>query len=77
MGIPVVTPLRTSAAMALFGGAAIVAGIVLLAGVAWGLIAAGILGLILAVVLYPLPGPRGMTAEQVERAKQRERGKPR
>lgn len=77
MGIPVVTPLRISATLALLAVAAIVTGVALLAGVAWGLIVGGILGLIAAVVLYPAGGSRGMTAEQVERAMQRERGKPR
>lgn len=54
MGIPVVTPLRISATLAVVAVAAIIAGVALLAGVAWGLIVGGILGLIGAVVLYPV-----------------------
>ena len=48
------TPLRISATLALLAVAAIVTGVALLAGVAWGLIVGGILGLVGAVVLYPV-----------------------
>ena len=48
------TPLRISATLALLAVAAIVTGVALLAGVAWGLIVGGILDLVGAVVLYPV-----------------------
>lgn len=52
------TTLQFSAVLALAAAAAIVAGVVLLTGVAWGLITAGVLGLIAAVLLYDPAGKR-------------------
>lgn len=52
------TSLQTSAALALIAIAVIVAGVVLLAGVAWGLITGGIFALAGAVLLYDPAGKR-------------------
>lgn len=52
------TSLQTSAVLALLAVTAIVAGVVLLAGVAWGLITGGVLGLVAAVLLYDPAGKR-------------------
>lgn len=54
------TPTRVSAALAILALALIIAGVALLAGLPWALIAAGIGALIGAVVLYDptdKPGP--------------------
>ncbi|GAS95473.1 putative GTPase [Mycolicibacterium canariasense] len=58
MGIPIVTSLQFSAALAVIASAAIIAGVVLLAGAAWGLIAAGVLGLVGAFLFYEPAGKR-------------------
>lgn len=52
------TSLQSSAALALIAVAAIVAGVVLLAGLAWGLVAAGVFGLVGAFLLYDPSGKR-------------------
>lgn len=46
------TPTQLSAALALTAVAAVVAGVVILAGVAWALIAGGAFGLVGAFLLY-------------------------
>jgi hypothetical protein len=69
-----VTSLQASVALALIAVAAIVAGVVLLAGVAWGLIVVGVFALVAAVLLYD-PAPRN--APDAARAAQVERGKAR
>lgn len=52
------TSLRISAALAIFAVAAVVAGVVLLTGVAWGLITVGAFGLGGAFLLYEPAGKR-------------------
>ncbi|MCV7212654.1 hypothetical protein [Mycolicibacterium canariasense] len=52
------TSLQFSAALAVIASAAIIAGVVLLAGAAWGLIAAGVLGLVGAFLFYEPAGKR-------------------
>lgn len=53
------TSQQFSAALALVAVVAIVAGVVLLAGGAWGLIAGGVLALVGAFLLYDPAGKRG------------------
>ena len=52
MGILHMTSLHAATVLAVLAVAAIVAGVVLLSGAAWGLIAGGCLGLAAAVLLY-------------------------
>ena len=56
--------LQPSVVLAVVAVAAIVAGVVMLVGTAWGLITAGGLGLIGAVVLYDPAGPSGAAASK-------------
>lgn len=57
MGIPIVK-LPLPAILALIATAAIVAGVVLLAGIAWGLITVGVSALAAAILLYDPTGQR-------------------
>lgn len=52
------TALRATASLALVATSAIVGGVVLLAGLAWGLIVGGAFGLIAAFLLYDPAGQR-------------------
>lgn len=60
------TSLRVCAVLALVALVAVVSGVVLLAGVAWGLIAFGVCALAAAVLLYD-PAERGSGAKSGSR----------